>query len=640
MAPNKKVHVFVFISILLCIGPAAALEIAFRLTPQASIPFGGDQKELYSLGASGSFNADFIFAGLIGLGPEAGWELTRVDASSSIPQFVRFGPALTVSAYPFSRVFAQAGVSGGIYEWFYDGETYGDFWYRAWGEAGFRFSPSMSVSAAAGWSTYLFNASVNETGGPMYSGLSAGLSLRYLLDTRSSTGGVDALLHQDEPVFPLVYSVYRDSSLGSVRITNQETAEIRNVRVSFRAGDYTASTVFCGSIPVLAKRKSGDIPVTADFSEAIQQFTENGKFPAEMVVSYTVLGEQRESVRPVVVETYNRNMARWTDSRILASFISPNAPEVLDLSKYVVGMARDRLRTGLNRNMQFAMYLFESLRISGLAVNGGDTPYEAFHLDPAALDSIQYPFQTLSYRSGDLDDIGILFAALLESVGIRTAFIPLPDDFVVAFALDIDAAAAEGLFSGYDRLLDIDGSVWIPLSCKTLKEGFINSWYTAVSAIGSEAEAGRDVDFVDLRSAWLSYPAARITGSGVKSDKPEEALISSAVETNLRRYIGAEFGPKIREIQEKILAEGSTPALNNQLGLLYVRAGMYAEAKKFYALAADKQSVPAMVNLGNIALLEKDLSSAERWFRRALDIQEDNRGALSGLERVLADQVN
>ena len=86
-------------------------------------------------------------------------------------------------------------------------------------------------------------------------------------------------------------------------------------------------------------------------------------------------------------------------------------------------------------------------------------------------------------------------------MGIRTAFIPLPDDFVVAFALDIDAAAAEGLFSGYDRLLDIDGSVWIPLSCKTLKEGFINSWYTAVSAIGSEAEAGRDVDFVDLRSA-------------------------------------------------------------------------------------------------------------------------------------------
>ena len=260
MAPNKKVHVFVFISILLCIGPAAALEIAFRLTPQASIPFGGDQKELYS-SAPPALQRGLHIRWLdrppdLKPGGSSPASTPRPPFPSSSASGRPYGFRLSV----FPRIRSSRRFRRNL-QWFCDGETYGDFWYRAWGEAGFRFSPSMSVSAAAGWSTYLFNASVNETGGPMYSGLSAGLSLRYLLDTRSSTGGVDALLHQDEPVFPLVYSVYRDSSLGSVRITNQETAEIRNVRVSFRAGDYTACTVFCGSIPVLAKRRAATSPL-------------------------------------------------------------------------------------------------------------------------------------------------------------------------------------------------------------------------------------------------------------------------------------------------------------------------------------------------------------------------------------------
>jgi hypothetical protein len=41
-----------------------------------------------------------------------------------------------------------------------------------------------------------------------------------------------------------------------------------------------------------------------------------------------------------------------------------------------------------------------------------------------------------------------------------------------------------------------------------------------------------------------------------------------------------------------------------------------------------------MVNRGNIALQEKDLNAAERWFRQALAARPEYASALDGLRRV------
>jgi Flp pilus assembly protein TadD len=61
---------------------------------------------------------------------------------------------------------------------------------------------------------------------------------------------------------------------------------------------------------------------------------------------------------------------------------------------------------------------------------------------------------------------------------------------------------------------------------------------------------------------------------------------------------------------------------------------MYDEAKSVYKKSAELKSVTAMVNLGNIALLEKDFTTADEWFKKALLIQPDSKAALNGLNRV------
>lgn len=607
----------------------SALEFTIRVTPEFAIPLGSDSGDLYSPGFGAILNADVPFFDHFSAGPEFSFFYLPLKNTGTNLQFMGAGLSAGWFTFPVSRLQTGAALSFGAYECMSKTSAYGNLWWKLSGNAAFRITPALNVGASAGYISYLYPDA------PLFGGLLLGLTAQVSVDTKVSEGNIAVSLEQTEPVFPLFYGIYKENGIGTLTVTNDESAEIRDVVVSFRAGNYTASLMQCGAVPLIGKRKSVQLPLYADFASTVQNFTENGKMPGEIVVTYTLLGAKRQSVRTVVVPVYNRNTVRWIDSTVLASFISPNAPEVLDFSKYIVGIARDKLRTGLNRNMQFAMYLFEGLKTGGISYSGDTTtPYAAFHADQDKLDYIQYPFQTLAYHSGDLDDLGILLAACLESVGIRSAVIPLGNDFVVAFSLGIAPEDAEDLFASQDNLLVIDDEVWIPLAMSLVREGFINGWAGGVAGINEAIERGENLDFIVLREAWKTYPAASIVGSEAQFAKPDQAAVTRAVDTDLMRYVTSEFGPKIRAVQGRIAEEGASPALYNQLGLLYIRAGMYGEAKAEYGRSAELGSVTAMVNIGNLALLEKDFAAAGTWFRKALELQADNKAALAGLERV------
>ena len=260
--------------------------------------------------------------------------------------------------------------------------------------------------------------------------------------------------------------------------------------------------------------------------------------------------------------------------------------------------------------------------------------YAEYHTNPELLDYIQYPFQTMLYKSGDKDELGILFMALLESVGIPAAFIPLENDFIVCFNLNVNAAKAKNLFDGYDRVLVIDDEIWIPVSMASLREGFINSWYRGIMALQECTENEIDFEFTSISEAWQSYPPAGFsTDASVRLSVNEKNLIST-VETEMSRYVTAEFGPQIAAVQNRIKAEGASVTLYNQLGMLYVRAGMYSSAKPVYEMSAKMGSVSAMNNLGNIYSLQKNFKEAKKWYEMALQYEPDNKTARKNLGRI------
>jgi hypothetical protein len=364
-----------------------------------------------------------------------------------------------------------------------------------------------------------------------------------------------------------------------------------------------------------------------------------------VVIRYRLLGQEREAVLPAAVQVYNRNVfagsGAGADPAALAAFVSPTSPEILEYSKHITGMARTRERSGLNRRMQFAAWLFEGLR-EGAGIRN----------EPGSFFEAQFPSQTLAYKSGTVTDLGLLYAAALEAAGIPAAFIPLgdsggarepgafsPEDFVTAIGLGINEAGVATLFNGTEKLLIMDGEVWLPLSMKEIGGGFMAAWDAARKKLDDLFAAGGTAEFIVLRNAWANYPPAPFPALGVRIAPPDMAAVSGGVTRALDQYIAREINPLIQGVQRQI--QGGAPAgglsmaaLYNRLGILQTRSGRAADAKASYERAAGMGSVQAMTNRGNIALNENDRAAAERWFRQALRAQPGNEAALRGLEQI------
>jgi tetratricopeptide (TPR) repeat protein len=246
----------------------------------------------------------------------------------------------------------------------------------------------------------------------------------------------------------------------------------------------------------------------------------------------------------------------------------------------------------------------------------------------------------MAYRTGTVTDVGLLYAASLEAVGIRAAIIPLDGDFITAFSLGINEAAAAGQFNGLDRLLIVDDEVWLPISMAKFNDGFMESWRGAAERLSAAFSAGENVDFIILEDAWAVYPPAPLPAQGVRVNLPEQGAL--AADGALDAYIRQEIQPKITALQGQMRNTSTAPqgALYNQLGNLQVRAGNMAEAKEAFERAAGMGSAAAMINRGNLALIEKDYTAAERWFTQALQIQPENATAQRGLQQLQAERNN
>jgi hypothetical protein len=461
--------------------------------------------------------------------------------------------------------------------------------------------------------------------GVLNSGLYAGITAQISLETgpAAGSGGIEVLLVQDEAGVPACLALYQTNQTGTIVIRNNENAEIRDVRVSFHAGSYTASEFPCGSIPLIPRGRRAELPLYADFSPELLGFTAAGRVLGEVVISYRFLGQERVSKRTISLAVHNRNTLAVEDPAALAAFVSPSSPEVLEYAKYISGLARTGQRAGINRNMQLALWLFEGLRAAGLrldrALGGGE---------------LQFPAETLGFMSGNGRDLAVLYAAVMESAGVSAALVPLGDDCIAVYSLAVDANAGKTLFRDMERLLvSGDGLLWMPLSMNALNEGFMAAWNQGAAEMNRAIKAGEPIPFVALENAWASYPPAPLPVQTGRIPRADENALARSAAAVTGQYIEQELQPLLRETQAQINANPSA-ALYNRLGILLARCAQTAGAKAAFERAAGMAYLPAMTNRGNLALAEGDYAAAARWFTEALSRDGGNKAALRGLEQA------
>ena len=418
-------------------------------------------------------------------------------------------------------------------------------------------------------------------------------------------------------------------------IKNTETSSISNVDVYFDVGEYMEQPMLCESIESLGRNEEAVVELNALFTGRILNLTESAKVSADIRIDYTYLGQRFSFNHPQTIRVLDRNSMTWDDDRKAASFVTARDPTVLIFSKNTAGLIRDLGENPLNLNFRIAMGVFEALKIYGLNyVIDPKSSYVEASDDAFFLDYLQFPSQSLIYRAGDCDDLSILMSALLESVGIETAFITVPGHIFMAFALGLTEEEAKKEFTHTDDFIFMHGDTWVPVENTLVQQGFLKAFRTG-------AKQWRDAvrldvtGFFPIHEAWEQFEPVGFTGGTLSLLFPSAESIIKNYSQSLDAFVTQEIRAKV-EFYEDRISRGDSARTRNSLGILYGRYGLFDKAEQQFkvALRLDSRLYNPVFNLGNIYFLKSQYADALEYYERAENIKPENPLVIAGLART------
>lgn len=230
----------------------------------------------------------------------------------------------------------------------------------------------------------------------------------------------------------------------------------------------------------------------------------------------------------VTLKLHGNHTTRLDDVAKLGSFISSEDAAIQAFLNYIRTEFKVKIGSkALPHNLYTAMLLFNALHGVSYATDPNIPG------DSGTIDEIKYPYEMLErlmgqisgaddgHTFGDCDDSTALYCSLLESAGIQTALIQLPNHVMMAFNLgqfSLDWAEAVDLPDIYYQ--PINGQVWIPIETTLIKDGFIAAWQTAIE----EIRARGVIDSTTVEDAWAKYGASSLRGAKTQFSIPENRI--------------------------------------------------------------------------------------------------------------------
>ncbi|MBN1699323.1 MAG: tetratricopeptide repeat protein [Spirochaetales bacterium] len=650
---SKKILFFILIfSVIPCAGFPAQPDyedsgLSLHILPGFTMPIGEKYGSAFDFGGTVSLLCRFSFPQLPFLFLEggAGFGVTPLKLADDAP----FDSAMMYLISPKAGVgssfrilpnlFAGAHIHGGYYYGFLDIDTGDNSGQNPFIDIGgdIRFTPvpSMGIGLDASYRNFF----------GLYSDIVLNLGVSYHFQAQKSVQifGTQNEPYKEmvygeisfDPVFPVFFKFYDVNPIGKITVKNTGKIPMEDVKVKVFINQYMDNPKVCGELDFLKGGAEQEVFLYALFNEKVLDISEATKVQINIMTESTVAGVNYSNEEVQTLRLYDRNATTWEDDRRAAAFVSLKDPTVLRFSKNVKSMVQGKAPGALDDNFVTCMAFHSALRLFGMSyVVDPSTPYTEFSKKKAAVDYLQFPSQTLDYKAGDCDDLSILYCALLESVGIETAFITVPGHIFIAFSLDMDPAEAKKRFHYTKDFIFIDEKTWCPFEITVFNEGFVRAWQIGSKQWNDHAKSG-GARLYPVREAWQTYEPVGISGKAVSISLPAAAAVVKEFGEQLERFYELYLYPRVAKLEEDIKkSKGSIRDLN-ALGVLYARYGFYDKAaEQFTKVLAKEDHYAVLINLGNIAFLKEDFQKALDYYTRAEKKRANDPVVVLSLARV------
>ncbi len=453
---------------------------------------------------------------------------------------------------------------------------------------------------------------------------------------------VDVMDISIEDMFASQYKSYAEKDVVKVKLKNKSKKPLK-VTVGFYVKGYMDSPT--EKIIVLKPNIPTIVTLPAVFNNKIMNRTEDGLVTGKIILTYEY--DKQKSVDETTKEftLYGRNAFIWDNLERLAVFVTPKDETVKSFTRGIIQLKSKEDKFDdefISDNFYYALILFEALGEYGITyVVDPSTPFAEVTSVSGAIDTVQFPMETLKTKTGDCDDVTVLFCSVLANIGIPSAFIDVPGHIFMMFYLNLSSEKAEKVLGSKDYFIDINGEAWLPVETTmfgkpfldALKEGReeLEKWSGAIS---SGAVSEDSVRIVFVQNAWKKYPSAKLNES-FTPDLPEYKKLEKRYKKDvdkLLKFLSKEY-LKLKKEYSKL---NKVPSFNNKIGILFAKYGVYSVAAEYFmkAINLDKNYTSAYVNLGNIYLLNDKYEKAIKYYNKVLKLEPKNKKVLLNLEKA------
>ena len=317
------------------------------------------------------------------------------------------------------------------------------------------------------------------------------------------------------------------------------------------------------------------IDFSLSLSEAILKLPSNQKYriQAEVILEpKTFISTKAEKFVTADFNIFGPGTINWANgSNQAVAWMCSNNDSLRSFAAKVCRFGQDiREKVIINDNISKAIKIYNALRLYGISYQRD--PNLPYAQSSKAIDKILYPFELLhpQNRVGDCDDTTILYATLLESIGINTALVTTPNHILMMFDSGIHerekllACVADNMYVVKNH------SIWLPVEstyyCENVNRSFFVAWRKGAEQYKqNQFEPGFEEIFV--HQAWQKYEPAYFEKRKIEIPYPALDSILSLYNDDQR---------VIDEAQNKFL-QSLDP---NQQCIYYALIGDINKAKK------------------------------------------------------------
>ena len=386
-------------------------------------------------------------------------------------------------------------------------------------------------------------------------------------------------------------------------------------------------------VPALEPFSSTTIDLKATLNRDVLTYVEATRIAGQVQVQFDNEADDTKLSKNVGFQLMGRNAIDWKQQGMISCFIMPNDPDIqLFASRSLKTAEGETIQADMDDHLYKALTLFDAVQSVGIFYTPDPTqPFNFSKFSEGGLiDSVQFPRETLMRQSGDCDDLSVLYASLLESVGIPTLLVTSPGHIFVAFALKDADEAVDSLGLSRDLLLEYKGQQFVPVETVLLGGPFITAWRVAANTV-TKYRATDEIGFIDINEARKEYKTVSLPPHNQKVPIP----LKGSLGILLKRELGAlnlkQVEKRLAVYKEWLVRDPDNVNLLILLARAYGEVGIFDVAREYAdrAMKLDtKSTVPHQV-LGNLAFMQNDYARATEWYLKA-----------DKLEHTAAVQIN